>query len=98
MEAQLRDEIRARALLNESVIKAARDARLRGVEVQLLDDGGLDDLSENARQSYLDEVCKRLDQVKAGKVVIRASMGEGWRLTMAAIQKDADRPDLFIRL
>jgi hypothetical protein len=30
--------------------------------------------------------------------VIRASIGDGWRVTMAAIQKDSDRPDLFIRL
>lgn len=98
MEAQLRDGIRARTLLNADVIQATRNARLRGVEVQLLDDGGLDDLSEEDRQSYLDEICVRLNEVNAGKVVIRASMGDGWRLTMAAIQKDADKPDLFIRL
>lgn len=98
MEAQLRDGIRARSLLNEEVIKATRDARLRGVEVQLLDDGGLDDLSDEARQPYLDEICLRLNKVNSGKVVIRASMGDSWRLTMAAIQKDADKPDLFIRL
>lgn len=98
LEAQLRDQIRGRSLLNSAVIKATREARIRGVEVQLLDDGGLDDLSDAAKEKYLSEVTERLREVKAGKVVIRASIGEGWRVTMAAIQKDADRPDLFIRL
>ena len=98
LEAQLRDQIRGRALLSPEVVSATRAARTRGVEVQLLDDGGLDDLSEQERQMYLAEVGERLAQVTAGKVVIRASLGDGWRVTMAAIQKDSDRPDLFIRL
>lgn len=98
LEAQLRDQIRGRSLLNPEVIKATREARIRGVEVQLLDDGGLDDLSDAEKEEYLSEVTERLSQVNSGKVVIRASIGEGWRVTMAAIQKDADRPDLFIRL
>ena len=98
LEAQLRDQIRGRALLSSEVISATRSARTRGVEVQLLDDGGLDDLTEQERHKYLTEVSERLAQVTAGKVVIRASIGDGWRVTMAAIQKDSDRPDLFIRL
>ena len=98
LEAQLRDQIRGRALLSPAVIAATRAARARGVEVQLLDDGGLDDLAEAERKKYLDEVSERLGLVSAGKVVIRASIGDDWRVTMAAIQKDADRPDLFVRL
>lgn len=98
LEAQLRDQIRGRSLLSPAVISATRSARTKGVEVQLLDDGGLDDLTDQDRQKYLTEVSERLAQVTAGKVVIRASIGDGWRVTMAAIQKDSDRPDLFIRL
>lgn len=98
LEAQLRDQIRGRALLSPALISATRAARARGVEVQLLDDGGLDDIAETEREKYLNEVSQRLAQVLTGKVVIRASMGDGWRVTMAAIQKDTDRPDLFIRL
>jgi len=98
LEAQLRDRIRGRALISEEVARSAREARLRGVEVQLLDDGGFDELSDQEKQSYLVEITKRLNQVSSGKVVIRASKGDGWRVSMAAIQKDADKPDLFIRL
>ena len=98
LEAHLRDQIRGRALLSSDLVSATRAARRRGVEVQLLDDGGLDDLNEQDRHMYLAEVSERLSKVAAGKVVIRAALGDGWRVTMAAIQKDSDRPDLFIRL
>jgi hypothetical protein len=98
LEAQLRDQIRGRSLMSPEVISATRAARTRGVEVQLLDDGGLDEVDAAERNRYLSEISQRLEQVQAGKVVIRASRGDGWRVTMAAIQKDSDRPDLFIRL
>jgi len=98
LEAELRDQIRGRALMSPEVVQTTRAARSRGVEVQLLDDGGLDDLTAAEREKYLFEISQRLGQVLAGKVVIRAAIGEGWRVTMAAIQKDSDRPDLFIRL
>jgi hypothetical protein len=98
LEAELRDRIRARNLLNEDVISATRSARARGVEVQLLDDGGLDELSARDRAPYLIEITTRLSTITSGKVVIRASQGDGWRVTMAAIRKDTDRPDLFIRI
>ena len=98
LEAELRDRIRAPHLLNEDVVLAVRLARMRGVEVQLLDDGGLDDLDLEQRTPYLAEICSRLSVVQAGKVVIRAAKGDDWRLTMAAIRKDKDRPELFVRL
>lgn len=98
LEAELRDRIRARHILNDDVVLATRNARARGVEVQLLDDGGLDDLSDIERLPYLSEISTRLALIQSGKVVIRAVKGEDWRLTMAAIRKDTDRPDLFIRL
>lgn len=98
LEAELRDRIRARGLLNSQVIFATRDARVRGIEVQLLDDGGLNDLSDEERLPYLLEISDRLSQVRSGKVVIRAAKGEGWRLTIAAVRKESDRPDLFIRI
>lgn len=98
LEAELRDRIRARHLLNQDVVVATREARARGVEVQLLDDGGLDDLTDRDRLPYLAEITSRLTRIQSGKVVIRAVKGEDWRVTMAAIRKDTDRPDLFIRL
>ena len=97
-EAELRDQIRGRNLLSEDIVLATRKARERGVEVQLLDDGGLDELEIPERLPYLLEVAQKLEGISAGKVVVRAAQGESWRVTMAAIRKEADRPDLFIRL
>ncbi|WP_051186798.1 hypothetical protein, partial [Nocardia tenerifensis] len=42
LEAELRDELRAPQLSTPELLAAARAARQRGVEVMLLDDGGLD--------------------------------------------------------
>ncbi|MFY0671612.1 MAG: hypothetical protein JXR02_05960 [Aquiluna sp.] len=97
-EAELRDQIRGRNLLSIDVVSETRNARMRGIEVQLLDDGGLDDLSQEDRTPYLWEVASRLKAVKAGKVVIRAAKGDSWRVSMAAIRKESDSPDLFIRI
>lgn len=97
-EAELRDQIRGRNLLSIDVVSETRNARMRGIEVQLLDDGGLDDLSQEDRTPYLWEVASRLKGVKAGKVVVRAARGDSWRVSMAAIRKESDSPDLFIRI
>jgi hypothetical protein len=97
-EHELRDQIRGRALLHPKLVAATRAARARGVEVQLLDDGGLEGLDEASKRALLMRAAKELAGVESGKVVIRAVAGETWRLTMAAIRKDADRPDLFLRL
>ena len=43
LEAELRDEIRARFFTGTNVVGAARAARIRGTEVILLDDGKWDD-------------------------------------------------------
>lgn len=41
LEASLRDRLRAPGLMTDEVAEAARSARVRGVQVMLLDDGGL---------------------------------------------------------
>lgn len=97
-EHELRDQIRGRSLLHPNLVAATRAARTRGVEVQLLDDGGLEGVPESEKRTLLLRAADELAGVKSGKVVIRAVAGESWRLTMAAIRKDADRPDLFLRL
>lgn len=97
-EAELRDQIRGRNLLSMDVVSETRNARRRGIEVQLLDDGGLDDLTDQERTPYHWEIATRLRGVTAGKVVIRASRGDSWRVSMAAIRKESDSPDLFIRI
>lgn len=97
-EAELRDQIRGRNLTHPTLSEQTRLARTRGVEVQLLDDGGLDDLDEQELERLLQRVAGELEKISAGRVVIRSVAGEDWSLTMAAIRKGADQPDLFLRL
>jgi hypothetical protein len=97
-EAALRDQIRGRALLSEELIVQTENARSRGVEVQLLDDGGFDDLEPKEAASLLERAASELEKIQAGKVVIRTVPGEKWKLTMVAIRKGEEMPDLFLRL
>jgi hypothetical protein len=97
-EAELRDQIRGRNLVHDELAEQAKLARSRGVEVQLLDDGGLEDLDPEELEQLLSRVARELSQVQAGKVVIRSVAGESWNLSIAAIRKGADQPDLFLRL
>ncbi len=97
-EAELRDQIRGRNFVHEELTRQARLARTRGVEVQLLDDGGLDDLAPQELDQLLGRAARELSQIQSGRVVIRSVADEDWRLTMVAIHKGADQPDLFLRL
>jgi hypothetical protein len=98
IEGELRDQIRGRNFTSEPLISEVKAARRRGVEVQLLDDGGLDEVDENKRLEILNRVCSELAKVGSGKVVIRSVAHEDWTVTMAAIRRDSDKPDLFLRL
>jgi hypothetical protein len=97
-EAELRDQIRGRSLVHPEITEQTRLARIRGVEVQLLDDGGLDQLDESDQQEILNRVASELSKISSGRVVIRSVAGERWSLTMTAVRKGADQPDLFLRL
>ena len=98
IERSLRDQIRGRMLLAPDLVNEVKSARQRGVEVQLLDDGGLEDVTEEHRQQLLSKIADELKNINAGRVVIRTVDGEDWKITMAAIRKESDKPDLFIRL
>jgi hypothetical protein len=98
LEAELRDGIRGRSLNLPELIQAVRALRRQGVEVQLVDDGGLEDLSAAEAGVLIGEVVRLLTAVKEGKVVVRAVRGESWRITVAALRKESAIPDLFVRL
>ena len=53
LEAAIRDEIRGRMLLTDAVRVEVQHARERGTIVTLLDEGGIDDLDEAARDRVL---------------------------------------------
>ncbi|MFM5905000.1 MAG: hypothetical protein ACKORF_02715 [Micrococcales bacterium] len=98
VQAKLTDEIRGKHLLNPAIQLAARDARIRGVEVTILDEGGLDDLDETERHELLNSVADAIRATQAGKIHIRAPKGEPYRVNIVATRPEASAPDLWLRL
>ena len=97
LEASLRDDIRGRRLINDDVRQAAQAARERGIEVLLLDEGGLDEVNETMRKAVLDKVASAINSVTSGKVVVRSPRGEKWLVTIAATRPGTTAPDLWLR-
>jgi hypothetical protein len=98
LEAALRDEIRGATLLNDQMRAAIKAARERGVEVLVLDEGGLDDLSVDEREAALAKAAVTFDMVCEGRLTIRSPKGEAWRITVAAIRPGTAAPDLWIKI
>jgi hypothetical protein len=71
LEAAIRDEIRGRRLLSGEVRAAIMAARRRGIDVALLDDGGLDDLNEPELDLVLGELAEEIGKSAAERLVIR---------------------------
>ena len=68
LEAELRDDRRARFFTGTAVVRAARRTRTRGLEVILLDDrGGAEEMSEHVRRRAV----QALDGAPEGCAVIR---------------------------
>lgn len=71
LEAAIRDEIRGRKLLNDRVRTQVMKARRRGSIVTLLDEGGIDDLSEGDLERVLNSLADALKISRTDKVIAR---------------------------
>lgn len=98
LEAGLRDEIRGETLLNDKMRAAIKAARERGVEVLVLDEGGLDELGEDQREQILDKTAASFATVNQGRLTVRAPNGEDWKITVAAIRPGTAQPDLWLKI
>lgn len=98
LEAILRDQIRGRHFDSPRLLSEISAARARGVEVQVLDDGGLELLPEPQRQKLLAEVAKHVATVFEGRLVLRSVADETWTVSVTATRPGSDSPDLFVRL
>ncbi|OUE25675.1 hypothetical protein BFL37_06715 [Clavibacter michiganensis] len=89
LEQTLRDEIRGRRLLNGRLRQVIRAHRRRGALVQVLDDGGLDDLPPGALDALLDEVAELVRPLRSSRIVIRTSDPQsGGAVTIVASSPD----------
>ncbi|WP_149359713.1 hypothetical protein [Lolliginicoccus suaedae] len=71
VEATLRDRVRARILASDVVLEAATRARRTGVEVVLLDDGGLAGAGSGTVEAMHALVARVLDEQRDGTVTVR---------------------------
>lgn len=98
LEADLRDGIRGRDFIDTTLKEAIRSARLRGIEVVVLDEGGLTSLSENSKTEIRKRFAMELNQISTGRVTIRAPRGGKVHATFVASRPGTATPDVFLKL
>lgn len=97
-EAALRDEIQGKNLIDDGVRIAAREARRRGVEVSIIDDGGLDGASAFEAMALRTSVAQAIASTTSGNIAVRAPKGETFMASVTAQRPGESRPDLWLRL
>jgi hypothetical protein len=75
LEGAIRDEIRGRKLLNNAVREQVMLARRRGTTVNLLDEGGIDDLDEAELERVHNELAKAIRDTTANLIIARTVPG-----------------------
>jgi hypothetical protein len=94
IENDLSDDVMGGDLVSPSVRRAARQARLRGVEVYLMDQGVLGELP----QAELDELHRKIEDVinnqRTGRVTVRATAGNRWLVSITAFERGAKVPNI----
>ncbi|MFM6971289.1 MAG: hypothetical protein ACKOWH_01710 [Rhodoluna sp.] len=98
LEASLRDEIRGRAFMNDAIQRTVRNLRERGVEVIILDEGGLDGTGATERETLLNMAATAISKVDSGRITLRAPKGESWKITVAATRPGVATPDIWLKL
>ncbi|MBB2976364.1 signal transduction histidine kinase [Microbacterium endophyticum] len=81
-EWRLRDELRAARLLDNGVRDAVDDLRKRGVNVMLLDEGGLDGLNDQALGAIRAELADILRGATSPRLYVRTSPDETIAVTV----------------
>jgi hypothetical protein len=89
LEQTIRDEIRGRRLLNQAMRDQVIAHRRRGAFVQVLDDGGLDDVDPSLMEPILDRVAESISGLHSDRIIIRtAPKTSDKSVTVVAISVD----------
>lgn len=97
-ESALRDEVYGKNLMDDGVRIAARDARRRGVEVTIVDEGGMDEAATEVASGIRTSIAKAIESASAGTVAIRSPKGENFMVSVVVQRPEASGPDLWWRL
>jgi hypothetical protein len=97
LEGAIRDEIRGRKLLNDAVRDEVMIARRRGATVTLLDEGGIDDLSDYELERVLNRLALAIHETNADKVIARTvPEGSDVAVTVVGLRSFADRESVAL--
>ena len=97
LESAIRDEIRGRKLLNDAVRDEVMSARRRGATVNLLDEGGLDDLSDDELERVLNRLALAIHETNADKIIARTvPEGSDVAVTVVGLRSVADRESVAL--
>jgi hypothetical protein len=97
LEGAIRDEIRGRKLLNDAVRDEVMIARRRGATVTLLDEGGIDDLSDQELERVLNRLALAIHETDADKVIARTvPEGSDVAVTVVGLRSVADRESVAL--
>ncbi|MBU3062142.1 hypothetical protein KO481_11470 [Nocardia sp. NEAU-G5] len=92
LEAEIRDRLRAPGLAVPALVRAAREARARGVALTLLDDGGMGSVAPRVRETIVKTAVAELDSVTEGRVTVRVlPPGRGSIATIVSVEPDTYR-------
>lgn len=97
-EESLRDDIAGGRLINRKVKRAVAAARDRGVDVALLDDGGIELIDQEQLDDLLDLVVAALAEVTSGRMTVRTQPNEAWLIRVTASRPRVVTPDLDLKL
>jgi len=98
VEANLRDNLRGRDLLNPAMNKEVQRLRNLGCEVLILDEGGTSLLTQAERDQLLQKAVDALQIVQSGRVTIRSPKAEEFKLTVVATIPGQAQPVVSKRL
>jgi hypothetical protein len=98
LEDELRDVVSGRRLINAKMKIAVKKARARGVDVALLDEGGLEFLKQDQLDELIDILVAALSDINTGRVTIRTQPNEPWLIRMTASRPRVVTPDLDLKL
>jgi hypothetical protein len=97
-ELSLRDDIAGGRLVNRKVKRAVAAARERGVDVALLDDGGIELVDQGQLDDLLDLVVSVLGDINSGRVTVRTQPNESWLIRITSSRPRVVTPDLDLKL
>ncbi len=103
-EGQLRDELRAPRLLDDSVRAALDAARRRGATVTVLDEGGLETVDDTDLVEIRTELARTIEGARSNRLYIRTSPDERVAVTVVGrtgasdVVSDEDSVDLWAEI